>query len=133
MNAKTKQRNRIWRKKTALTLFILTFCLNFAFQKIVDNEANCGVLGAPESACPYAFLDHGTHKDMDHSLGEEGEHEDHVCFSCPCNLQLSVSWDLNLYHIYINLNSLYYHIDEPVKKELPSLKGYFRPPRLSFS
>ncbi|TGN17376.1 hypothetical protein [Leptospira idonii] len=109
--------------------FILIFCSNFALQKIVDNEANCGVIGSPEGTCPYAFLDHGTHTELDHDLSEEGDHPDHVCFSCPCNLQLSVSWDLNLDRIYIHLNTVYLTFSEPVHKELPSTKGYFRPPR----
>ncbi len=111
------------------SLFIITFCLNFGYQKIVDNEANCGVLGAPESGCPYAFLDHANGSNVDHELGEDGEHTDHVCLSCPCNLLLSVSWDLNLYHVYVQLNRVYILIPPPVFRNLETEKGYFRPPR----
>ena len=116
----------------AKILFVLLFCTNFAFQKILDNEANCGVLGAPESTCPYAFLDHSGVQ-MDHEIGEKGEHADHVCLSCPCNLQLSVSWDLNLYHVYIQLNQVYVSISRPEIKNLEQIKGYFRPPRNQFT
>jgi hypothetical protein len=110
-------------------IFIVLFCLNFAFQKIVDNEANCGVLGAPESTCPYAFLDHANGSQVGHDISEEGEHNDHVCISCPCNLQLSVSWDLNLYHVYVQLNRVYISISIPEIKNLEQIKSYFRPPR----
>ncbi len=114
-------------------LFVLIFCIHFAYQKIVDNEANCGVLGAPESTCPYAFLDHVNGNLTHHDVGEDGDHKDHVCLSCPCNLQLSVSWDLNLYHIYIQLNQIYITFSKPNVNEYEQLKGYFRPPRHFFS
>ncbi|MCZ8155865.1 MAG: hypothetical protein O9264_07085 [Leptospira sp.] len=114
-------------------VFITIFCFNFALQKILDNEANCGILGAPESTCPYAFLDHVSGTSVDHSLEEHGEHEDHVCLSCPCNLQLSVSWNLNLYHITVNLNYLYIQVFTPVLKTKTTAKAFFRPPRLIFS
>jgi hypothetical protein len=116
-------------QQSAKIIFVVLFCLNFALQKIVDNEANCGVIGSPESTCPYAFLDHANGRTIDHEVGEDGNHEDHVCLSCPCNLQLSVSWDLNLYHIYIQLNRIYISITKPEIKKLEQIKGYFRPPR----
>jgi hypothetical protein len=119
--------------QSAKVIFVLVFCIHFAFQKVVDNEANCGVLGSPENTCPYAFLDHVNDSSIDHAIGGDGEHNDHVCLNCPCNLQLSISWNLNLYRVYVQLNHVYIAIFNPEFQNLEPIKGYFRPPRVLFS
>ena len=110
-------------------VFVIIFCLNFTAQKIVDNEAICGMLGSVESTCQYSFLDHSFGIETGHDIEEEGDHKDHVCLSCPCNLQLVVSWDLNLYPVLISLNKVYLSFPTLVFLEYSTTEGYFRPPR----
>ncbi|TGL39217.1 hypothetical protein EHQ49_11435 [Leptospira perdikensis] len=99
------------------------------YQRIVDNEVNCGLIGSPESGCPYAFLDHALGVNSGHDLNEEGEHTDHVCFSCPCNLIVSCSWDLYLSHILIQLHKVYIHQPELLIPQLVFVNSFFRPPK----
>ncbi|TGK82612.1 hypothetical protein EHQ24_09455 [Leptospira noumeaensis] len=99
------------------------------YQRIVDNEVNCGLIGSPESGCPYAFLDHALGVNPGHTLTEDGEHEDHVCFSCPCNLIVSCSWDLYLSHILIQLHKVYIHQPELQIPKLVTVNTFFRPPK----
>lgn len=99
------------------------------YQRIADNEVNCGALGSPESGCPYAFLDHTLGNDLGHELGEEGEHSDHVCISCPCNSIVSVTWNLFLSHILINLHKVYFVPTEVQIPKFASSTFLFRPPR----
>ncbi|MGV3666828.1 MAG: hypothetical protein ACO1NV_11885 [Leptospira bouyouniensis] len=116
-------------KQSILFCFIVLFSMNFMYQRIVDNEVNCGLLGSPESGCPYAFLDHTFGIDPGHDLGEEGEHADHVCISCPCNSIVAVTWNLYLSHILIQLHKIYF---EPKEIQIPKfvLTNYlFRPPK----
>ncbi|MGE8721259.1 hypothetical protein ACO2KH_07625 [Leptospira terpstrae] len=99
------------------------------YQRIVDNEVNCGLIGSPESGCPYAFLDHALGLNPGHDLQEDGEHTDHVCFSCPCNLIMSFSWDLYLSHVLIQLHKVYIHQPDLLIPKLVTLNSFFRPPK----
>lgn len=108
--------------------FILVFCFNFLYQKGIDNEILCGALGAPEAHCPYSFL--YTAKSTAKGEIDSKSHEDHVCISCPCNLQLSVSWNLNVAHVYLQLNYIYINLQDPRVDTLEEIEGFFRPPRL---
>ncbi|MCG6140381.1 hypothetical protein EHQ23_03150 [Leptospira bourretii] len=119
---------KIWRQ-FSLFSFILLFSANFMYQRIVDNEVNCGLIGSPESGCPYAFLDHALGVNPGHDLNEEGEHTDHVCFSCPCNFIVSCSWDLYLSHILIQLHKVYIHQPELQIPNLVTVNSFFRPPK----
>ncbi|MDF3818630.1 hypothetical protein P3G55_01890 [Leptospira sp. 96542] len=117
-------------KKTFHICIVLLFSVNFTFQKIVDNEANCGGLGNAEAKCPYAFLDHA-HGLSNHELSENGDHDDHVCISCPCNLIVSCSWDLYLSHIRINLHKVYLTQNKVSFPKFSLSFDFFRPPRLT--
>ncbi|TGK50808.1 hypothetical protein EHQ16_12985 [Leptospira kanakyensis] len=103
------------------------------YQRIVDNEVNCGLIGSPESGCPYAFLDHTLGVNPGHSLAEDGEHTDHVCFSCPCNFIVSCSWDLYLSHILIQLHKVYIHQPELQIPQLVTVNTFFRPPKYNLT
>ncbi|MGJ4731513.1 hypothetical protein [Leptospira levettii] len=116
-------------KQSLLLCFVLMFSANFMYQRIVDNEVNCGSLGTPESGCPYAFLDHTLGIDPGHDLGDDAEHSEHVCFSCPCNSIVSITWNLYLSHILINLHKVYFEWNEFPIPKFSTLSYLFRPPR----
>ncbi|MCW7491188.1 hypothetical protein ND861_00835 [Leptospira sp. 2 VSF19] len=123
---------RFW-KKVFLFSFIFLFSTHFIYQRIVDNEVNCGLIGIPESGCPYAFLDHAFGLNPGHDLQEDGEHTDHVCFSCPCNLIMSCSWDLHLSHVLIQLHKIYIKQPDILIPKLVTLNNFFRPPKQNLS
>lgn len=130
---KPKGKQIKWVKQIVLYSFVLIFASHFIYQRLVDNEINCGALGSPESGCPYSFLDHTLGLDTDHDLGEEGEHSDHVCISCPCNLIVSITWDLYLSHVLVQLHKFYY---EPNEIQIPNhivSHYHFRPPKPIYS
>lgn len=131
MKAKGKQIRLV--KQIVLYSFVLIFASHFIYQRLVDNEINCGALGSPESGCPYSFLDHTFGMDTDHDLGEEGEHSDHVCISCPCNLIVSITWDLYLNHVLIQLHKFYYEANEIQIPIQLSITFHFRPPKIILS
>ncbi len=118
----------------SLWVFLLFFSLNFLYQRIVDNESTCGGLGVQESHCPYAFLDH-IQGYADHEAGEEGEHTEHVCLTCPCNAATFFSDNIYLSKIFARVNTIYlrYFPASQVWEEHP--KNLFRPPKFvrSFS
>lgn len=117
-------------KRIFLFGFVLVFSFNFLYQRIMDNEVNCGSLGSPESGCPYAFLDHTLGMNPGHDLGEDGDHSEHVCISCPCNLIVSVTWDLYLSHVLIQLHKIYFQSQELQFPKLVATTFLFRPPKV---
>ncbi len=114
--------------------FLLLFSVHFLYQRIVDNESTCGGLGVTESHCPYAFLDH-IQGHADHEAGEDGEHTEHVCLTCPCNVAIFFSDNIYLSQIFAHVSILYVHVylSSKVWEEYPDF--LFRPPKFlrSFS
>ncbi|TGL17432.1 hypothetical protein EHQ46_16300 [Leptospira yanagawae] len=130
---KTKGKQSKFAKQMLLYSFVLVFASHFIYQRLVDNEINCGAIGAPESGCPYSFLDHTFGLETNHDLGEEGEHSEHVCISCPCNLIVSITWDLYLTHVLIQLHKFYYVANEIQIPIHLGIKFHFRPPKTILS
>ena len=116
-------------RQSLLFCFVILFSANFMYQRIVDNEINCGSLGSPEGGCPYSFLDHTFGTNPGHDLGEEGDHSDHVCLSCPCNSLLSITWNLYLSHILIQLHKIYFEPAEIQFSNFVIATFLFRPPK----
>ncbi|GBF50328.1 hypothetical protein LPTSP4_18530 [Leptospira ryugenii] len=100
------------------------------YQRVVDNEINCGLLGSPESTCPYAFLDHSLGH-SDHGLEEDGDHEDHVCFSCPCNAIAFFQISLHLSQVFVHIQTVYVVTHEQLEPLSLRLSSLFRPPKTS--
>lgn len=130
---KGKIKKKVFWKQILLFSFVFLFAVNFLYQRFVDNEVNCGQIGTTESGCPYAFLDHTLEHNPGHQMHEEGEHTDHVCFSCPCNLIVSCSWDLYLTHILVQLHKIYIQEKEFLIPQLVTLNTFFRPPKSNLS